>query len=190
MATIPHRNALLQSNPRWCHEVRHQGQTTSRHSVLKAAKVKKEQCDLPPQPIGPHFIDIGVKVVVPNTPVVIAEGAAASGAAAASCATTRIVVEPRQLFPIVEGFFGPLRVPLPRTSAVLDAEYGQEWRTKYAVKTLSRRSGVGKYVCVLDPHCRRAIHPAVPLKGCPTYLGCFHGAGFDASSADVVWRWL
>ena len=101
MATIPHRNALLQSNPRWCHEVRHQGQTTSRHSVLKAAKVKKEQCDLPPQPIGPHFIDIGVKVVVPNTPVVIAEGAAASGAAAASCATTRIVVEPRQLFPSV-----------------------------------------------------------------------------------------
>ena len=189
MATIPHRNALLQSNPRWCHEARHQGEV-GRSSVLKAAKVKRERGEKPPQPIGPHFIDIGVKVVVPNKPVVITEGAAARGAAAASGATKGIVVEPRQLFPIVEGFFGPLRVPLPRTSAVLDAEYGPEWRTKYAVKTLSPKSGVAKYKAVLDPHCRRAIHPAVPLQGCPTYLGCFHGAGCDASPTDVVWRWL
>ena len=187
MATIPHRNALVQSNPRWCHEVRHQG-GVARCDVLKAAKAKKEKGELPPQPIGPHFIDIGVKVVVPNKPVVIIAETTAAASGAAN--KKGIVVEPKQLFPIVEGFFGPLRVPLPRTSAVLDAEYGREWRTKYEVKVLGQKSGVGKYVTVLDPHFRRAIHPAVPLKGCPTYLGCFRGAGCDASETDVAWRWL
>ena len=147
----------------------------------------KEKGDAPSHPIGPHFIDIGVKVVKPNEPVVIIEGAASG---ATKKARTGISVDPKKLFPIVEGFFGPLRIPLPRTSAVLDAEYGREWRTKYEVKVLGQKSGVGKYVTVLDPHFRRAIHPAVPLKGCPTYLGCFRGAGCDASETDVVWRWL
>ena len=121
---------------------------------LGGGKGEQRQGDPPLHPIGPHFIDIGVKVVVPNRPVVILQGAA-SGA-------KHITVEPHQLFPIVEGFFGPLRVPLPRTSAVLDAEYGDQWRTKNAVKTCS-----GKYTRILNQHCRRAIHPAVPLKGRP-----------------------
>ena len=33
------------------------------------------------------------------------------------------------LFPIVEGFFGPLRIPLPRTPAVLDSRFKSKWRT-------------------------------------------------------------
>ena len=147
----------------------------------------KDQGDAPSQPIGPHFIDIGVTVVKPNKPVVIIEGAASG---ATKKARTGISVDPKKLFPIVEGFFGPLRIPLPRTSAVLDAEYGREWRTKYEVKVLGQKSGVGKYVTVLDPHFRLAIHPAVPLRGCPAYLGCFSGAGCDANETDVVWRWL
>ena len=163
----------------WCHEARQPG--VGRKGVLEAAKVKKTKGYPPAQPIGPHFIDIGVKVVVPNTPVVIQQGAA--------CGANRIIVEPHQLFPIVEGFFGPLRVPLPRTSAVLDAEYGDQWRTKYAVKTLGPKSGVGKYTRILDQHCRRAIHPSVPLKGCPTHLGCFEGASCDASPTDISWTW-
>ena len=33
--------------------------------------------------------------------------------------------------------------------------------------------------------------PAVAMKGCPSYLGCYSGAGLDANSAsDVEWRWL
>ena len=70
--------ALLQWNPRWCHEARHRG-VLSRNSVLKTAKEMKEKGDAPSHPIGPHFIDIGVKGVNPNEPVVIIEGAA-SGA--------------------------------------------------------------------------------------------------------------
>ena len=147
----------------------------------------KEKGDAPSHPIGPHFIDIGVKVVKPNEPVVIIEGAASG---ATKKARTGISVDPKKLFPIVEGFFGPLRIPLPRTSAVLDAEYTRQWRTEYAIKTMTTKSGVGKYAGVLDKNDRRAIHPSVPLKGCPTYLGCFHGAGCDESPADVVWRWL
>ena len=56
----------------WCHEVRQPG--VGRKGVLEAAKVKKTKGDPPLQPIGPHFIDIGVKVVVPKTPVVIRQG--------------------------------------------------------------------------------------------------------------------
>ena len=68
-----------------------------------------------------------------------------------------------RVLPIAEGFLGPLRVPLSRASAVLDA-----------------------------PHYRQAIDPAVPLNGCPTYyyLGRFHGAGCDASTVAVAGRWL
>ena len=113
-------------------------------------------------------------VVFPNQPIAISEGTASG-----------VRVKPDQLFPIVEGFFGPLRVPLPRTSAVLDATYGKRWRTKYAVRSID-----GKYRCILGPLDRHAIHPAVPLSGCPSYLGCFRGAGLDASAGDVVWRWL
>ena len=56
-----------------------------------------------------------VKKVVPTKPVWITEGAA-------SGASKPIIVLPDQIFPLVEGFFGPLRVPLPRTGAVLDDE--------------------------------------------------------------------
>ncbi len=161
----------------WCHEARQeQPQNVSRHRVLVLASAKKAKGDPPVQPIGPHFIDFGVKVVTPNTPVKILQGAA-SGA--------DIAVEPHALFPIVEGFFGPLRIPLPATTAALDAYYGDAWRTKYAIKSIG-----GKYIRILDEHCRRTIHPAVPLKGCPTYLECFAGASCNASSTDVSWRWL
>ena len=117
----------------------------------------------------------------PNAPIVVLE-TSASGAS--------ITLQPHQLFPIVEGFFGPLRVPLPATSAALDAEYTMAWRNTYAIKTIAIKSGAGKFIGTLDAHCKRAIHPAVPLKGCPTYLGSFSGAPCDASPSDVAWRWL
>ena len=151
-----------------------------RDQIIAAAKAKKETRDPPSQPTGPHYIDIGVRTVVPNAPIVFLQKAA-SGAS--------IALQPHQLFPIVEGFFGPLRVPLPATSAALDAEYTMAWRNTYAIKTFGTKSGVGKYIERLDAHCKRAIHPAVPLEGCPTYLGCFSGASCDASPSDVAWRW-
>ena len=117
----------------------------------------------------------------PNKPIVVLHNAA-SGAS--------ITLQAHQLLPIVEGFFGPLRVPLPATSAALDAEYTKAWRNTYAVKAHASKSGAMKYTVTLDAHCKRAIHPAVPLKGYPTYLECFSGASCDASPSDVAWRWL
>ena len=143
----------------------------------------------------PHYIDIGVSVIYPNSSVDVA-------ACGAKCPAT---VKPHDLFPIVEGFYGPLRIPLPRTSAVLDLHFVQEWRTEAAVRSgalMGRTQGCPKqceteshrymrsYKKVLPEDCMRAIHPAVPMKGCPKYLGCFRGASLDCSESDVIWRWL
>ena len=176
----PSRPLAFNDWTEWKHEVRQQPGSTglSHAAVSAAAKLKKVKGNPPAQPIGPHFIDIGVKVVVPNQPILISGDTAASGA-------NSFRVDPNNLFPIVEGFFGPLRIPLPRTGAVLDHEYGKAWRFKRAVK-----SATGKYHCVLRSADRHAIWPAVPLYGCPAYMGCFQGAGCDASRDDVTWRWL
>ena len=143
----------------------------------------------------PHYIDIGVSVIYPNSSVDVA-----------ACGARRpATVKPHELFPIVEGFYGPLRIPLPRTSAVLDLHFLQKWRTEAAVRSgalMGRTQGCPKqceteshrymrsYKKVLPEDCMRAIHPAVPMKGCPKYLGCFRGASLDCSESDVIWRWL
>ena len=75
--------------------------------------------------IGPHYIDIGVSVTYPNSSVDVA-------ACGAKCPAT---VKPHDSFPIVEGFYGPLRIPLPRTSAVLDLRFVKKWRTEVVVRS-------------------------------------------------------
>ena len=155
----------------WCHEAREDGGPQGRASIATRAKAKQTNGVPPQHPIGPHFIDIGVKVVQPEAHLVDCGG--------------NIKLAPRKLFPIVEGFFGPLRIPLPRTPAFLDAAYHRRWRTNYAIKSTN-----GKYRLQLPARCRCAIHPSVPLKGDPTYLGCFEGAGCESHPEDIVWRWF
>ena len=143
----------------------------------------------PTAPIGPHYINIGVKVVSPNSSVDVAAGGARRPE----------TVKPHYLLPILEGFFGPLRIPLPRTSAALDVHSVKQWRTKSSVGSAAVQrkgcpkhweSGFGSYCRILPADCRRAFHPAVQMKGCPKYLGCFRGASLDSSESDVIWRWL
>jgi hypothetical protein len=163
----------------WCHEARAVNGSAKRDRVLVDAKVKKTNAAPPIQPIGCHFFDLNVVTVVPREPILIR-----------STHAKFHTIQPNQLFPIVEGFFGPLRMPLPATSAVLDAEYKKEWRHLRAVKEMGSKSGVSKYTHVLKPHLLRCIHPSVQLHGCPSYLGCYSGASCDASSTDISWRWL
>ena len=153
------------------------GGVVRRDAVLLSAKVKKEKGDPPAQPHGCNFVDFDVQTIVQGQPLVIKT-------------SKSITLRSHQLFPIVEGFFGPLRIPLPATSAALDAEYGESWRYMRAGKRLGEKSGVGKHTDVLESHLRHCIHPSVPLEGCPSYLGCYSGASCDASATDIPWRWL
>ena len=140
----------------------------------------------------PHYIDIGVSVIYPNSSVDVA-----------ACGARRpATVKPHDLFPIVEGFYGPLRIPLPRTSAVLDLLFLKKWRTEAAIRSAAlmgrtheknwrtEAAVMRSYTKFLPEDCMRAIHPAVPMKGCPKYLGCFRGASLDCSESDVIWRWF
>jgi hypothetical protein len=163
----------------WCHEARAGLGSMKRDRVLVDAKILKSKAAPPNQPIGCHFLDLNVVKVVPSEPILIR-----------STHETFHTLQPDQLFPIVEGFFGPLRMPLPATSAVLDAEYSVQWRHQRAVKHMAKKSGVGKYTQLLEPHLLRSIHPSVPLHGCPSYVGCYSGASCDAKSTDISWRWL
>jgi hypothetical protein len=175
-----------------CHEARVSRPGMSRSEVINAAQAMMKNGTQPAAPIGPHYIDIGVSVIYPNSSVDVA-------ACGAKCPAT---VKPHDLFPIVEGFYGPLRIPLPRTSAVLDLRFVKKWRTEAAVrsaalmgrtheKKLRTEAAVMRsYTKLLPEDCMRAIHPAVPMKGCPKYLGCFRGASLDCSESDVIWRWL
>lgn len=162
--------------------------------VVAAAKSKMKTGKQPAAPIGPHYLDIFVKVVSPKSSIDVTQEA--------SGAKHPVPVQPCLLFPIVEGFFGPLRIPLPQTSAVLDLRFGSRWRTKAAARSVPSKSnlksgsptytdsGFGKYCILMPDDCRRAVHPAVPMTGCPDYLGCFRGASVDAQETDVIWRWL
>ena len=145
----------------------------------KHAKEKKAQSKVPSKPHGVSFLDFNVVKIEHDKEVAIP-----------SSGSKFHNVPPHALFSVVEGFFGPLRIPLPATPAVLDAEYDTMWRTTRAVKTFGEKTGFSKYTMTLEAHFLRSIHPSVPLRGDPSYLRCYSGAGLDPASSDTPWRWL
>ena len=160
-----------------CHEAR--GAGINRQQILEDAREKKAQNKVPSKPHGLCFLDFNVVTIEHDKEVAIP-----------TSGSKFHMVPPHALFPVIEGFFGPLRIPLPATPAVLDAEYETRWRTTRAVKTFGEKSGVSKYTITLEAHFLRSIHPSVPLLGDPSYLGCYSGAGMDPASSDTPWRWL
>ena len=96
-------------------------------------------------------------------------------------------VDPSDVFPIVEGIFGPLRIPLPRTPVCLDREYGGQWRHTRVCKRVSNH-GKGKEERIPGDSVRRCAWPSVPLVSCE-HLRCgYSGAGPRASPGDMPWR--
>ena len=77
-------------------------------------------------PSGSNCLDLEVYTVKPDHHLTIR-------------GTKKIKVPCADVFPLVEGIFGPLRIPLPRTPCILDAEYGSLWRQTWTVKKHHKR---------------------------------------------------
>ena len=99
--------------------------------------------------------------------------------------TKKIKVPCADVFPLVEGIFGPLRIPLPRTPHILDAEYGSLWRQTWIVKKITKAKPV---LFEAPSDARRCAWPSVHLHSCEELQGGLHGAGTEASEHDIEWR--
>jgi hypothetical protein len=129
-------------------------------------------------PNGSNCIDVEVYTVRPGAPVLIR-------------GSETISVSTKDIFPIVEGCFGPLRIPLPRTPKILDAEYGGRWRQDRVCKVEVRREKThDKSFKVDGQKVRRCVWPSVALTGCEPLLGGYCGAGLQPSKDDVPWRFF
>lgn len=78
-------------------------------------------------PSGSNVQDLEVYIVKPDHHLTIR-------------GTKKIKAPCADVFPLVEGFFGPLRIPLPRTPCILAAEYGSLWRQTWTVKIAQTRN--------------------------------------------------
>ena len=127
-------------------------------------------------PCGANCVDVEVYEVHQGSDVVIK-------------GTKNYTVSTCNLFPIVEGIFGPLRIPVPATCAVLDAEYGSKWRHNHVAKVIGKSSR-STNMQVQGSRVRRSVWPSVELVGCTSLLGGFCGTGYDAAHDDIPWRFI
>ena len=97
-------------------------------------------------------------------------------------------LSPSSIFPVVEGVCGPLRIPLPRTPDMLDAEYGNTWGVEGCVKVIS--GDRGSMMRSVGAGVRRGAWPSIELLDCRSLLGGFWGAGLSQSDDDVNWRFV
>ena len=128
------------------------------------------------RPHGCNCVDLEVYVVKPNKKIRIK-------------ATKPFELSPSDIFPVVEGILGPLRVPVPKTPAALNGEYGTGWPKENKIKICQgqgcRTIDLGQPVAAIV---RRQIWPDCPLQRCDHLLQPYFGASTRASSADQLWR--
>lgn len=159
------------------HETRLENPGIARCDLLRMSAKKKKAGFEVKRPSGCNCIDVEVYTVRSNEDITF-QG------------TKPITVSPDRCFPIVEGIFGPLRVPLMCTPHVLDQEYGVEWRTTRVVKSILGNSRSKPLTLNKDASIKRCAWPSVPLIRCDSLLGGFWGAGVDPRPADIPWRFL
>jgi len=158
------------------HEARVENQGTSRSNLLKITGKKAASGANPKRPTGSNCIDIEVYSVAPGQRLNIR-------------GTNTFSLSTSSLFPIVEGIFGPFRVPLPATPSALNCEYGSQWRREFVVKNVTR--GRKSYKTLpADTLVLKSVWPNVQMHGCPNLLGGWCGAGVRESKNDVPWRFL
>ena len=135
------------------------------------------------RPHGCNCVDLEVYVVKPNKKIRIK-------------ATKPFELSPSDIFPVVEGILGPLRVPVPKTPAALDGEYGTGWPKEHIIKICQghgcKTIDLGQPVAATSQPVaeivRRQIWPDCPLQRCDHLLQPYFGASTRASSADQLWR--
>jgi len=158
------------------HEARLENPQASRPLLMQMASRSQKRHEVLQNPTGINCVDIEVYSVSPGKDLRI-QGA-----------EKNIPVPPESVFPIVEGIFGPLRVPLPATTAILDAEYGSQWRHTRSMKWIANNCKAN--LMDVPGHAQRSVWPSMPMIDCKPLLGGFWGAGLKKSKEDVPWRFL
>jgi hypothetical protein len=153
----------------------------SRSALCQAARMARLRHEALPNPTGINCVDIEVYSVAAIKPGANVKALVVQGSQA-------ITLTPSAIFPFVERIFGPLRVPLPSTPAMLDAEYTSDWREKREIKTVKGNSAC-KYAGV-PVGAKLSAQPNILMLGCTPLLGGFWGAGLTESSDEVPWRFL
>ena len=121
-------------------------------SVAAASRQRGEPVEAPS---GSNCLDLEVYIVKPDHHLTIR-------------GTKKIKVPCADVFPLVEGIFGPLRIPLPRTPCILDAEYGSLWRQTWTVKKTTNAKPV---LFEAPSDARRSAWPSVYLHSCQELQG-------------------
>ena len=159
-------------------QMRQDNPTLSRPRLIALTTAASAHGGQPEAPRGCNCIDIEIITVPPRQGFYV-------------CGSEKILVTPVDCFPTVEGIFGPLRIPLPRTPAILDAEYGIQWRHSRQPKAPVPGTSKFKSRAVDCPGVLRVVWPATALDYAESALGGgFVGAGLYASPNDLVWRQL
>ena len=149
---------------------------TSRGTLCRIASQSRSRGEPLQSPSGCNCLDLEVYIVKPLMPLTIR-------------GSQNIKVSCADLFPIVEGIFGPLRIPLPASPTILDAEYGSKWRSTPSAKVITP-DGKSQYVDVTSANTRRSVWPSSSLHSCGELLGSFYGAGLNRSDDDVQFRFF
>ena len=178
------------------HEAKLRNPRAARPELMQHAAISREYHVPMQNPTGTNCVDIELYVVTAEA------RARRKGTATAACSAKsplRIAwhgvssliksdLSPSSIFPVVEGVCGPLRIPLPRTPGMLDAEYGNNWGTERSMKVISGNCS-SKMVSV-GAGARRSAWPTIELLDCRSLLGGFWGAGLSQSDDDVNWRFV
>ena len=142
---------------------------------MAATKQRITSGALPRKPHGSNCCDLEVFTISTRSPGFTITGGEAN---------RRIKVQHEDVFPLVQGLFGTLAVPLPRTAKLLYAEFGRNWNSKIMVKCIS---GSKRSWIELPAGGRRRIWPSVPMLRCGPLLHRCRGAGVLPIDADVQW---
>ena len=156
-------------------ETREQNPGLSRGRLMSKTKKQRQRGAEAVHPHGANCIDVEVYTVRPGKQLVVR-------------GTNKFKVSNEDVFPVVEGIFGPLRVPLPRTPKILDNEYGSQWRTARKPKVIRKGGRAVYHDHGLPDSYLRSVWPNVTLRRCGQFLGGFQGASLEPSKDDVPWR--
>ena len=135
-----------------CQEVRERNPKLSRREIFQTAASHWQQGKQAKQPHGKNCIDIEFYYITDRSPIEVA-------------GSQKITVKFNQVFPSAISPFGPLYMRIPRTTAVLEAEYGSTCLTTPACKQLAGSGGTGTWFEV-PVGVRRSVWPTCPLKRC------------------------
>jgi hypothetical protein len=133
------------------------GNGWGRPALMKATSTRWNDGELAGRPHGSNCVDVEFYHVAPRQEEVKIIG------------TKPFYVALKTLFPTAAGVFGPLSMPIPRCTDVLQQEYGMTWRNCFA-KIRNGLHGFSWVEVPMQTSTRRAVWPCVCLHRCEHHL--------------------